>query len=233
MHVPAARPGAWQAYWEGMRDRRIIAVEAGDYVRRLCALHPLPETACVLDFGCGFGHVADLLARQVAWVDAWDSASAMRAATESRTRSRSNVRVVDLAPGTCPPTELYDAILVNSVIQYMDRVELSQWLSRWRGMLRDDGFVMISDVPVPGSNMAAEIVAVLRFASANGILGGALVDGVAEAWRYVKGRASQPLLQLTRDEFESLVRPAGFGTTVLASNLTHRQQRFTAVLRAA
>lgn len=240
MNGPAVRPGAWKAYWEGMHDRRIIAVEAGDYVRRLWVHRPLPGTARVLDFGCGFGHVADLLACRVAWVDAWDNASTMRAATMSRTRSRGNVRVVDLAPGACPPDELYDAILVNSVIQYMDRGELRQWLSRWRGMLHDLGVVVISDVPVPGNHMAGEIAhmageiaGVLRFASANGILGGALVDGVAEVWRYAKGRASQPLLQLTRDELESLVRPAGFSTTVLAPNLTHRQKRFTAVLRPA
>lgn len=216
-----------------MHDRRIIAVEAGDYVRRLWVHHPLPGTARVLDFGCGFGHVADLLARRVAWVDTWDSASTMRAATESRTRSRGNVRVVDLAPAACPPGERYDAILVNSVIQYMDRGELSQWLPRWRGMLHDDGIVVISDVPVPGNHLAGEIAGVLRFASANGILGAALADGVAEAWRYAKGRASEPLLQLTRDELELSVRPTGFSTTVLPSNLTHRQQRFTAVLRAA
>lgn len=231
MQGSAVTPGVWKAYWEGMHDRRIIAVEAGDYVRRLWVLCALPGTARVLDFGCGFGYVAEALAHRVAWVDVWDNAGMMRAATENRTRSRGNVRVVDLTSGSRPPAERYDAILVNSVIQYMDRRELSRWLSHWRAMLHDHGVVVISDVPVPGNSMAGEIVGVLRFASANGVLGGALVDGFAEVWRYAKGRAKAPLLQLTRDELESLVRPAGYAMTVLASNLTHRQHRFSVVLR--
>ena len=56
----------WAAYWDRLEEHVIFRVEASDYVTRLEAALGLDPRARVLDFGCGFGFIAELLAPRVA-----------------------------------------------------------------------------------------------------------------------------------------------------------------------
>lgn len=221
----------WKEYWDELRPRRLFAAEAKDYVSKLLVERPLPATAQVLDFGCGFGYVADLIASSVARMTVWDSAANLRAAAAERLRKHPNVAVVDLSEtelGTLHPR--YDTILVNSVVQYMSRGELAEWLDRWRILLRPGGQVVVSDLPVPGGSTITELLGVLRFAARHGILGAVVLDGLAELRRYARRREAQPLLRLTPDEFGQLAAHSGLVMTQLSHNLTHRRWRYSVVL---
>lgn len=221
----------WNGYWDDLKPRHIFAAEANDYVRRLLVECPWPATAQVLDFGCGFGYAADLIAASVARVEVWDGAATMRAAAAERLRKHPNAAVVDLSttePGALRPR--YDAVLVNSVVQYLSRVELTAWLERWRILLRPGGQVIVSDLPVPGGGTMTELLGVLRFAARNGILGPVALDGLAEMHRYAQRREAQPLLRLTPAEFGHLAAQSGLAMTQLSHNLTHRQRRYSVVL---
>jgi SAM-dependent methyltransferase len=78
----ATRDGGdpWQAYWETLPFRaELCRFEAGDFLARLAAVVALQRDWRVLDFGCGFGVVAALVAPSVREVCAWDPSPSMRA----------------------------------------------------------------------------------------------------------------------------------------------------------
>src|SRR3989442_6601149 len=51
----------WHAYWDRLEEHVIFRVEAADYLSRLEAALGPQRGARVLDFGCGFGFLAELL----------------------------------------------------------------------------------------------------------------------------------------------------------------------------
>ena len=186
----------WSAYWDGMEHRHIFTVEARDHVARLHRAVPLRPSDRVLDFGCGFGHVVELLAPSVARVGYWDAAAGMRRATAGRTAALGQVTLVDLG-GPVPADAVggFDLVLANSVVQYMTRDELTGWMVRWRSLLAPGGRIVLSDIPVPGASAVAELAGMLGFAARNGFLLRALRDGVEEAHRYSRSRGSADLLR--------------------------------------
>ncbi len=226
-------PRAWAAYWDGMRHRHIFTVEAGDHLRRLLLSVPIRSTDRVLDFGCGFGHVVVLLAPIAGHVSYWDAAASMREATAARTAVLANVEPVDLA-GPMPPegVEGFDLIVVNSVVQYMGREELGDWLDRWRLLLAPDGRIVLSDIPTPGGSAVGELAGMLRFAARHRFLLRALRDGFDEARRYGRSRGTTDIQRWTAAELTTLAAERDQVIKVLPINLTHRSGRLSVVLTA-
>lgn len=234
MQGPGHEHTGWNGYWDELKPHPIFAVEASEYVRKLMVDHPFPATAHVLDFGCGFGYATEFIASSVTRVEAWDAAAGMRAATTRRLGTHSNAAVVDLS--TKEPEKLrqrYDTILVNSVVQYLSQVELTEWLDFWRIVLRPGGKVIVSDLPMPGGSATGELLGLLRFAARHRMLGRMVLDGLAEARRYHQRRAAANLLRLNPSDFGRLAAQSGFAMTRLSRNLTHRQGRYSVVLRPA
>ncbi len=221
----------WSAYCNGVDDKKIFAEEARDHVARLRAAVPLSGTDRVLDFGCGFGYVGELLASLVEEVGLWDTAPRMLRLAAERSAHLPNVTVVDLADGRPLPRGHYDLVLVTSVIQYMLPEELAGWPERWGAMLRPGGRIVVSDVPPPDVSGLAELVNMLVFASRRGILGHAVRDGVREFGRYVRVRRVNDLLRRTPADLAALAAGAGLSAERLPVNLTHRAGRFSMVLR--
>jgi SAM-dependent methyltransferase len=225
---------SWSDYWNGMAQRHIFEIEATDHVRRLRQAVPVGPADRVLDFGCGFGFVAELLAPHVAQLGCWDAAEGMRTATAQRTGRLPNVVQVDLGSGVPAGAEAtYDLIVVTSVIQYMTPVELSGWLGRWRTLLRPGGRVVVSDVPCPGTSAVGELVGMLLFAARHGFLLTALRDGIDEARRYARSIRSTELQRWEPAELAQAAAVAGFEPVRLPVNLTHRRGRFAMELRRA
>jgi SAM-dependent methyltransferase len=221
----------WPAYWETLPERRIFAVEAADYVARLHARLGLDPAARVLDFGCGFGFVAALLAPRVGHLAAWDAAAPMRLATRRRLAGQPNARVLDEAPDAAGGR--FDLILVNSVVQYMTAAELDDWLPRWRALLAPGGRLVLSDVitaraPAPLRELA-EFVAL---GARRGALLHALRDGVSALRRYTEARRARPLARLDPAALAPAAAALGLTLTVLERNLAYRSGRSTLVLTA-
>ena len=223
----------WPAYWADMDHRHIFTVEARDYVARLRKAVPVRPTDRVLDFGCGFGHVVELLAPSVAAVGFWDVAAVMRRATAKRTAALGTVTLVDLGgpvPGDAVGT--VDLLLANSVVQYMTADEFAGWLSRWRTLLAPEGRIVLSDVPVPGASVVGELLVMLRFAARHGFLLRAVRDGVREAGRYARFRNAADLTCWAPDDIVRLAGEFGLTARILPANLTHRSGRFSVLLRS-
>lgn len=227
----ATSASSWSEYWNGMAQRHIFLVEARDHVRRLRSAVAVRGSDRVLDFGCGFGYVAELLAPDVAQVACWDAAAGMRRATAERTAQLPNVEQLSLAEGApAAAAGSFDLVLVTSVIQYITPAELAGWLASWRALLRPGGRVVVSDVPVPGTSALTELIGMLRFAARNGFLLRALRDGIDEARRYAGSVRSTDLQRWQPAELARAAGDAGLVAERLPNNLTHRTARFSMTL---
>ena len=147
----------WREYFDGLKDQSpLYREQAALYVESLCAAVGVQHHQRVLDFGCGFGFVAALLAPLVAEVWWWDPSPNMRSAAERNTIDFPNARFCDLSampfaePGSIWQETRFDVILINSVAQYMAPEELWAWLRQWRAMLAPNGQIgAIRSHPAP------------------------------------------------------------------------------------
>jgi cyclopropane fatty-acyl-phospholipid synthase-like methyltransferase len=228
------RPGGWDAYWEELSDRqKLFREQAAEYVRNLSATGLLDPRARVMDFGCGFGYVADGVAPYVGELLLWDSSRNMRERAAAAVAGRCNVHPIDLSDGEAVARVRFDLILVNSVVQYMTRRELAGWLGRWRDMLSPAGRIVLSDLIPPQRGGIADIADLLRFSASRGFLLRALWQAVGELGRYRRMRQAAPLMRLGREDLEALAEEEGLAVTFLPRNLTHFRERIAAVCSRA
>jgi SAM-dependent methyltransferase len=222
--------GDWTSYFEeDPISSWILRAEAVDYVQRLEAALPLDGRARVLDFGCGAGLVADMLAPKVGELFLWDAATSMKRRAREQTADRANVRFLDLS-FPHPSRVRFDLILVNSVVQYMAADELSSWLMRWGEMLAPGGRLVLSDLIPPTAQSLLELAALAGFCARRGLLLRVLWAAPRELMRYAKVRGAHPLYRTTPDEFRDSARAAGWAVEFLRKNLTYRRQRFAVLL---
>lgn len=224
----------WSAYWENIDDtQRVFRIEARDYVARARRILQPTRSMNVLDFGCGFGHTAREIAPSVGNIALWDASSNVRRQALERVRDLGNATMLDLQQADEAATRnRFDLILVHSVLQYMSPDEIRSWLARWRGMLKRDGRLVLSDLLVPGAGSFGELSSYLVFALSNGFFWNAFTAGVRETAHYWSARKSAPLTVLPGQVFESWSAEAGLSLEWLDENLSHRRTRATAVLRA-
>jgi SAM-dependent methyltransferase len=234
--VGGARPGrhgrnGWGEYWEVLSDdQRLFREQADAYVRNLVAALPPAPGANVLDFGCGFGHVARGLAPLVGQLCLWDYSENMRRRARSTVDTFSNVTFIDLAGGRPPEATLqFDLILVNSVIQYMTSEEFVAWLPIWRDMLAPGGRIVISDIIPPDSSGFGEILAIVKLSARRGFLFEALWQAVGELSSYWRKRRECPLTRYGPDDLARIAAGAGLTVERHPTNLTHFSRRLTAI----
>lgn len=224
----------WKSHYDSMAHHKTLDLfdaEASDYFMRLQREIDLASTGHVLDFGCGLGFVSRLLAENAGRLSFWDYSSNMLDIASSRLAATSNAQAVDLGSSTAQAEHQFDLIVVNSVIQYMSRDDLKDWLRRWRMMLAKDGSLVISDIILPTPAFITEVLDSLKFAARGGFLWRSLKQDFKQYARYLKTRKQGNLSRYSRDEFRELAREQGFECKFLSGNLTYRSNRFSVRLR--
>jgi cyclopropane fatty-acyl-phospholipid synthase-like methyltransferase len=226
---------SWRAYWERMEDRQqVFRIEAADFAARVRRLLQPTTQMRVLDFGCGFGHTARMLAPHVGTIALWDASATVRRQARVRVADLPNVEFLDLsATGQAATFGKFDLILVHSVLQYMTEEEIRGWLGRFRNSLCANGRLLLSDLITPAAGGLAELLGYLAFARRNGFFWDALRAGVRELRAYWSARQTRPLTRVCEQRLTSWAGEAGLTLEWLHENLSHRQSRACAVLRIA
>lgn len=221
----------WVSYWDQLPEGQLLFhPEAEEYVRNLLAAVPVTASMRVLDFGCGYGFVAELLSPRVGEVWLWDAAEGMRRWAAERLASCPNVKRIDLATTT---DVRFDLILVNSVVQYMSPDEFVWWLGRWRGLLAPGGKVVISDLSDPNHRSLSDVLSLLSFSLRRGYFFQAIRNVLRERKRYQQTVNACPLLRVGREELTRLAAEASLSVRFLPCNLTHFRGRYAVILEAA
>jgi SAM-dependent methyltransferase len=227
------RAAEWQAYWATLPFRPELGiVEAAELVRRLATVLPLDRRARVLDFGCGFGFVAAALAPHVGAVDAWDPLPSMRRWTRAVTGALPNVRT--LAPADAarfPELPVYDAVIVNSVLQYVGNDERRRLLHAWHGALRPEGRLVLSDLVAVTHALWRDVVPMARFYARRRCLMRFIRERCTDLRHYWTAERAAPLVRVGESVLRRDAAVAGFEIEMLPASLTHRPRRGAAILR--
>jgi SAM-dependent methyltransferase len=220
----------WVAYWDGLAEGHLLFREEADtYVARLAEAIPL-DGMRVLDFGCGYGFVAEGLAPRVGSLWLWDAAPSMREHARRRLSGASHVHVIDEVAEA--PDGGFDLILVNSVIQYMTEAEFLDRLRDWRGRLAPGGRVVVSDLIPPRHSTLADLFALAAFSVRRGYAIRAARCILAERRRYAAMTRARPLYCVGEADLRRLAAMARLDVEVLPRNLSHFPRRLAAVLSA-
>src|SRR5436305_2250172 len=227
----------WREFWDSAHSiyvsERHKDVHYCDVAEQLAAFVPGP-TARVLDHGSGEAIHADLVAAAAREVLLCDSAESVRASIALHFAGNPKIKVVAPEEVERLPDASLDIVFANSLVQYLTAAELDRMLGLWRRLLAPNGALIVADVIPPHVGALSDGLALIRYASANGFLGAALVGLVRTALsRYRRLRSELGIARYSEAEFLAKLRAAGFSAERLPRNVEHNLARMTFRARVA
>jgi SAM-dependent methyltransferase len=226
--------GDWVAFWDSQHSIYVNARHRDVHYRTIAqdiTAH-VTSGASVLDYGCGEALHADLVAAPARRVILCEAAPMVRAALAERYAGHAKIEVRSPDEIAALPAGSVDVVVLHSVAQYLTPEELDQTLARFHRLLADNGLLILGDVIPPGVSALTDATALIRFASANGFLGAALVGlartVLSDYWRL------RSQLGLTRYGEAAIVQKlgsAGFSARRASANIGHNPARMTFLAR--
>ena len=165
---------SWVEYWN--RPNGIFVNELHKRAHyRIILSNVLPflprgSRSAVLDWGCGEAFRAELMAAKSERVYLYDPADVVRARLGERYKNHPRITVLDDDQLKRLPSGCVDLIVINSVIQYISRTELSAALRGLQHVLKPEGRFLIGDVIAPGTALWQHVIVFLSFAYREGFL---------------------------------------------------------------
>lgn len=228
---------SWREYWNGQPAVYVNDVHLRVHSERVAAdivAVIAGRPLIVLDFGCGEALSAGRVAAACSRLYLCDGAS--KVCDQLAARFAGTSKVVVLRPEQLEgiPAGSIDLIVVNSVVQYLSRPDLSGLLAVWRRLLSPQGRLLIADVIPPDQSALADALSLLRFGAANGFLAAAIGGLVRIALSdYRQLRAELGLSVYSEAEMVELLQSAGFVASRHLPNLGHNQQRLAFMAKPA
>jgi SAM-dependent methyltransferase len=193
---------------------------------------PASGAAVVLDWGCGEALAANDLAQTCRTLLLYDRADTARRRLLSNYADSPKIRVLDDAElGAFSPASI-DLIIVNSVVQYLDRRQFVDALQLFHRLLKSDGKLLLGDIIAPDTPLIGHVTTFLRFAWQNGFLVAACI-GLARNFvsPYRKLRRDAGYACYTQTQLLGLLDQNGFVGERLASNIAVSQLRSSYLAR--
>jgi SAM-dependent methyltransferase len=221
----------WRTFWDSNHSIYVNARHKDVHYREVAegiASYVPGSDARVLDYGCGEALHADLIANVAGEVYLSDSAPTVRA--QMTERFAANPRIKVLAPEEVEhlPSQTFDLIVSNSVVQYLTAAELERLLALWRRLLKPDGALIVADVIPPDVGAISDVTALLRYARRNGFLLAAMLGLARTAISpYRKLRSQLGIAQYTEADFRQKLVAAGLSAERLTRNLEHNPARMS------
>src|SRR6201991_3122052 len=141
---------------------------------------PTPD-AVVLDYACGEALSAAAVADACGKLYLAEPAPGVRGRLIARFAPDTRIRVRSLEDLKKMTENSVDLAVMNSVTQYMTPAELTSAFAIMGRVLKPTGRLVVGDVLRPEVGMPRDVLALLRFASANGFLKDALVGLISTA----------------------------------------------------
>jgi SAM-dependent methyltransferase len=148
--LPAAPPDDVQCRFAGASGDDTVRDAFGFYslVRSLVAQHGRGAPGSVLEFGCGWGRILRLFARDVAPQHLW-GIDCLPAAIEicRETNPHSQFRLVDPLPPSGLPADSFDLVYAYSVFSHLSEAAHLAWLEEFRRVLRPGSLLVLTTRP--------------------------------------------------------------------------------------
>jgi ubiquinone/menaquinone biosynthesis C-methylase UbiE len=184
--------------------------------------------AVVLDYACGEALSAAKVADACSRLILAEPAPGVRERLTARFAANGKIQVCSLDQLSALPPASVDLAIMNSVAQYMTVDELDQAFAMVRRLLRPNGKLVVGDILQPDIGMAADVVALLRFARRHGFLRDALVGLVRTALSdYRSLRNKVGLQRYSAADMVAKLAAAGFRASRVPVNIGHNASRMT------
>ena len=226
----------WRQFWGQshriyVNDRHRI-VHYRQVAEDLLAVLPAQPSPVVVDYGCGDALDAARVAARAGRLYLFDAVPEVVARLRTRFADEPNITVLDEGQLAAVAPRSVDLVVINSVVQYLQRQELDAALVSVRRILRGDGALMVADVIPPDAGASADVTALLGSAARHGFLlaacGGLLATFFSD---YRRLRRSAGLATYAEAEFLAVLREAGFDATRRPENFGFNRKRMTFIAR--
>jgi SAM-dependent methyltransferase len=228
--------GDWIAFWDSEHSIYVNARHRDVHYRTIAQdirAH-LPAGAAALDYGCGEALHADLIAASARSLILCEAAPKVRAALQRRFAGHAKIKVCAPDEIVALPARSLDAVVLHSVAQYLTPQQLDALLATFRRLVNENGVLILGDVIPPHVSALGDAVALLRFATANGFLGAALVGLVrtllSDYWRL---RSHLGLTRYAEAAMIAKLAGSGFSGRRAPKNIGHNPARMTFIGRPA
>jgi SAM-dependent methyltransferase len=193
--------------------------------KEIAALVPAPD-ARVLDYGCGEALHADMVAEAAGELVLCEAAPGVRAALEERFASHANIRV--LAPHEIARLKEHslDLVILHSVVQYLTPAGTGALFTLFRGLLKADGLLVVSDVVPEDGSTIADTAALLKLGEAHGFFLAAMWGLLRTLLSdYSRLRSRLGLTAYSEPDMIEKLSAAGFSAARAATNVGYNPSR--------
>jgi ubiquinone/menaquinone biosynthesis C-methylase UbiE len=190
--------------------------------------------AVVLDYACGEALSAGKVAEACGRLILAEPAPGVRGRLIARFAPNIKIKVRSLDDLRVMDEGSVDLAVMNSVAQYMTPGELDAAFAIVHRLLKPGGKLVLGDILQPDVGMAADVIALLKFAAKHGFLKDALIGLVRTALSdYRQVRAKIGLQHYGEAEMIQKLTTAGFAASRAQVNIGHNPSRMTFVARHA
>ena len=144
---------SWLDFWNAPNaiyvSRRHQDVHYAKVLSGIRRFMPAGGAAVVLDWGCGDALAANDLAQSCRTLLLYDRADSTRSRLLANYAGSPKVRVIDDVELDAVAPASVDLIIVNSVVQYLDRRQFSDALRLFHRLLKSDGKLLLGDIIAP------------------------------------------------------------------------------------
>lgn len=227
----------WMAFWDDASPIIVGARHRDEHYRRIAtdvmaAVDLRGKT--VLDYGCGEALAAPLLAQAARQVLLYDAAPHSELRLKARHAGQERIRVLSPADWQALAPASLDAVVIVSVLQYLDPPGLAALLDRLAVLLRPDGRVLFGDVVPPGQPPLKDVLALLKSGLDHGFFWEAvatLARTLSPRYRRIRKEAGFSMHE-PRAFLEKLAAH-GLSGRLLDKNVGFNPSRYTVVARKA
>lgn len=220
----------WVAFWDSPHAIYVNAHHRDVHYLRIAEdiARYVPQKGFVLDYGCGDALHAELAATNAQRLILCEAAPKLREALALRYAGNAKISVA--SPEQVAELDMHslDLIVMHSVAQYLTPEELDKILVLFHRLLKEDGLFVLGDIIPPQVSAFTDVIALLRFARAEGFFFAALSGLVRTVFsNYWDLRTRLGLTRYGKEEMLIKLTHAGFWTTVAYTNVGHNQARKT------
>ena len=217
----------WDNFWRNPARSyiKIMNVSAFDYVNNLKSDVNLNDSQIVLDYGAGTGIVAKQILKYVKSINVYDKSPSMTLKLKHLFSDNSSVQVLDKLEDI---NERVDLVLISSVIQYIERQDLSLIIQKLQKISNKKHQIVISDIIPVNSNKTLESIMMIKKSIALKVFLPYLWQMLTITLMILR-RSKIKLTEYDQAGLIELFNSFGYEVKILAHNLGLSDQRYSIV----